>query len=224
MNEASLLVTIGGFLLGLELQKRFPHPLVNPTLISIVLVVLYLGLTRLPYPEYQSQTHFLQYLLGPAVVALAVPLYLQRHILKTHLLTIVLGLLVGGCVALGLGFVLGKWLHLTPEFRLAFSTMSSTSPISLAIAQKQGFSGSLSAIVSIWTGILGAVFLPPWLSWFGVRSPLVRGLTMGLLSHGLGTARMVQEGPLNTAASSLGMGLNGALTALLAPLVWHWLA
>ncbi|GGJ24531.1 LrgB family protein [Deinococcus roseus] len=222
MNEVSLLVTVLGFVMGAELQKRVRHPLVNPTLISIVLVVLYLGLTRLPYPDYNVHTAGLQFLLGPAVVALAVPLHQQRHLLKTHLKTILLGFCSGGLTALMVSFLLGKLLHLLPEFHLALSTMSSTSPISLAVAQKQGFSGSLSALLSIWTGILGALLLPAWLHKLGVHSPLLRGLTLGTLSHGIGTARMVQEGELATAAGSLGMGLNGALTALLVPLIWHW--
>ncbi|GEM47655.1 LrgB family protein [Deinococcus cellulosilyticus] len=223
MTEVSLLITLIGFLLGMELQKRFPHPLVNPTLISILGVALYLGLTHVPYAQYRLHTEALQFLLGPAVVALAVPLYQQRDLLKAHLMSILLGFLTGGLTVLLVSFWLGKLLDLPPEAHLSLSTMSSTSPISLAVAQKLGFSGSLSAMVSIWTGILGALLLPPWLTRLGVRSPLLRGLTLGTLSHGIGTARMVQEGAVSTAASSLGMGLNGALTALLMPLVWHWL-
>lgn len=223
MNEISLLVTVAGFLLGAELQKRFPHPLVNPTLISIVVVLIYLGLGHVPYAKYRVHTEALQFLLGPAVVALAVPLHQQRHLLKAHLFPVLLMVLMGGLSVLGVSLLLGKLLHLTAETHLALSTMSSTSPISLAVAQKLGFPGSLSAIVSIWTGILGALLLPAWLTRLGVRSPLLRGLTLGTLSHGIGTARMVQEGTLSTASSSLGMGLNGALTALLMPFLWHWL-
>ena len=223
MNEISLLVTVAGFLLGAELQKRFPHPLVNPTLISIVVVLIYLGSGHVPYAKYRVHTEALQFLLGPAVVALAVPLYRQRHMLKAHLFPVLLSVLTGGLTVMGIAFLLGKVLHLTAETHLALSTMSSTSPISLAVAQKLGFPGSLSAIVSIWTGILGALLLPPWLTRLGVRSPLLRGLTLGTLSHGIGTARMVPEGTLSTASSSLGMGLNGALTALLVPFLWHWL-
>ena len=223
MNEISLLVTVTGFLLGTELQKRFPHPLVNPTLISIVVVLIYLGLGQVPYANYRFHTEALQFLLGPAVVALAVPLHRQRHILKAHLFPVLLGVLTGGLTVLGVSFLLGKLLHLSAETHLALSTMSSTSPISLAVAQKLGFPGSLSAIVSIWTGILGALLLPAWLTRLGVDSPLVRGLTLGTLSHGIGTARMVQEGLLSTASSSLGMGMNGAVTALLMPFLWHWL-
>lgn len=223
MTEVSLLVTLLGFLLGAELQKRVKHPLCNPTLISTLGVLLYLWIGQLSYAQYQIHTRSIALLLGPAVVALAVPLHQQSGLLKKHFRSIAVGFLTGGVLVLGAATVLGHLLQLAPEPQAALTTMSSTSAISYATHQKLGFSGSLAAVVSIWTGIMGALLLPRWLSLLGIRDPVARGLTIGTLAHGIGTAQMVGEGELQTAVSSLGMGLNGLMTALLVPLLWRLL-
>ncbi|MBB6097180.1 putative murein hydrolase (TIGR00659 family) [Deinobacterium chartae] len=223
MSLLSLAVTLGGFLLGVALNRRLRLRLLNPTLIGIAVVMLYLELTRRPYVAYAEDTRPISLLLGPAVVSLAVPLYRQRALLRRHAPWVLLGVACGTVTAMGIGIAGAALLRLAPEWRLALATESATSPIALAVAEQLGGSGGLSAVIAILTGVLGSIIGPGWLTRLGVRHPLARGLAMGTASHGIGTARILEEGEVAGAAAGLGMGLGGLAVALTVPALWHLL-
>lgn len=217
---ACLAGTIVVYLLALRLRARTTSPVFNPTLVSILFLGAALGLTGTGYARYRDATQPISILLGPAVVALAVPLHQERDTLLRHGRALLLGALAGAGAAMTLGWGAAHLLHADRDFSLALQTRTATSPISIAIADQLHGSKALSAVMSILGGIVGATFAPSLLTRLGVRGPVARGLAMGVSAHGIGTARMLQEGRLEGASSSVGMGLGGLVVALVIPGLW----
>lgn len=215
-----LTLTLAAYLLGDWIYRRAgQHPLLNPVLLAIALLVALLTLTDTPYPTYFEGAQFVHFLLGPATVALAVPLYFNFSKLKRLWLPLLGGLLAGSLTAavsaIGIAWALGA----SPETLLSLAPKSVTAPVAMGIAEKLGGLASLTAILVVSTGILGAV-LGPWaLNALRVRDQAVRGFAIGVASHGIGTARAFQESEEAGAFSGLAMGLNILATALLLPLV-----
>ena len=214
-----LALTLLAYALGLAVQARRRSPLANPTLIACLLLVPLLLLSRQGYPTYSAGTRPLSVLLTPAVVALAVPLYRQRTLIRRAWRAVLLGGVGGTLLSLGLNTLGGALLHASRAVRLALSTDAVTSPVAYAISQRLGGAPSLAAAFVIIVGLMGAVALPGLLTRLGVRSPLARGLALGAVAHGIGTARARQEGELSGAAASVGM----CLGALVVTLVSAWL-
>ncbi len=209
--------TLVAFGLALELRKRTTSPIWNPTLVAILLVGGVLLATDLDYSRYEDATAPISFLLGPAVVALAVPLHQERDTLLAHGRALLLGAVLGAGAAMLIGVVAARALAFDDAFSLALTTRTATSPISIALADELGQAGALSAVLSIASGIFGATFGPALLDRLGVRAPVARGLAMGVSAHGIGTARMLQESRPAGATSSVGMGLGGLAVALVVP-------
>jgi predicted murein hydrolase (TIGR00659 family) len=175
--------------------------------------------TDTPYETYFDGAQFVHFLLGPATVALAVPLYLHAQRLKKMWLPLLGGLVIGSITAavsaIGIAWLLGG----STETLLSLAPKSVTAPIAMGITEKIGGLASLTAILVISTGILGAVTGPGVLSLLRIRDQAVRGFALGVASHGIGTARAFQESDESGAFSGLAMGLNGLVTALTLPVV-----
>ena len=200
-------------------------PLANPVAIAIALISLVLTASGMSYQRYFAGAQFVHFLLGPATVALAVPLARQVPRLRRSLFPLACALLCG-CVtaivsAVGVAVLLGA----SPELAASIGPKSATTPIAMAISEHLGGVPALTASLVIITGIVGAITGPFLLQALRVTSQAARGLALGVASHGIGTARAFQVGPEMGAYAGLGMGMNGVLTALLAPwLVPHLMA
>jgi predicted murein hydrolase (TIGR00659 family) len=215
-----LLVTLAVYQLADVLYQRLGgFPLLNPVLVAILLIVLILLVTGTPYRVYFDGAQFVHFLLGPATVALAVPMYNYFGRLREMLLPLLGALLVGSVVgilsAVGLGLLLG----VSEVVILSLIPKSVTTPIAMGVSEQVGGLPSLTAVFVILTGILGAVMGKEALALVGLHDNSTRGFAIGLSSHGIGTARAFQIHEEAGAFSGLAMGLNGALTALLAPLL-----
>jgi putative effector of murein hydrolase len=221
MTEVLLAVTAAAYVAALQVRKRLAWPLLNPTLVAIVGVGAILLGTGIHYSRYQHSTRLLSDLLTPAVVALAVPLYREREMLRRHALPLLSGILSGAVSAFGVGWAATRLLDLGHDWSLAVLTRSATSPISIALAGELHGRAALSAVLSIFAGVVGATLGPSWLTALRVHHPLARGIAHGISSHGIGTARMVQESRLAGASSAVGMALGGTLLAVGLPLFWH---
>ncbi|WP_425148143.1 LrgB family protein [Deinococcus sp.] len=209
-----LALTLLAFAFGLLIQSRSRSPLANPTLVACLLLVPLLLLTHIGYAVYSRDTRPLSTLLTPAVVALAVPLYRQRALIRRAWRAVLLGGASGTLIAVGMNTLGGYLLAAPRPVRLALSTDSVTSPVAYAISQRLGGAPSLAAAFVIIVGLIGAVVLPGLLVRLGVRSPVARGLALGAVAHGISTARARQDGELSGAAASVGMCL-GALVVTL---------
>jgi predicted murein hydrolase (TIGR00659 family) len=195
------------------------HALVNPVLVSVAALVCVLLLTGTPYPTYFDGAKFVHFLIGPATVALAVPLYAQVERLKRMWLPIGVALLVGSTTAIVSAVVIGRVLGASRETLLSLAPKSSTLPIAMAVAEQIGGVPPLAAMAVAATGIGGAIIATPFLNLLGFRDPAVRGFAVGITAHAIGTARALQVGTVNGAFAALALALNGLATALLMPLL-----
>ena len=215
-----LTATLLAYLAGVWLFKRSGQkPLCNPVLIAIVLLSLLLWATGTPYQRYFDGAQFIHFLLGPATVALAVPLHAYWRRLRQMALPLVAGLLAGSATAAFSAMGLARLFGASPETVFSLGPKSVTTPIAMGVAEQIGGIPSLTAVLVILTGILGAMGFPAFFRLIGVRSHATQGFAVGLTAHGLGTARAFLVSEEMGAFSALGMGLNGVLTAVLLPLL-----
>lgn len=200
-------------------RKGHMTPLLNPVLLSILMIGGVLLATGIDYRTYFNGAQFVHFLLGPATVALAIPLYRQIRLLLRSLTAVAVGLLVGAATAaasaMGLAWVLGA----SERTILSLGPKSATAPIAMAVSESIGGLPSLSAVMAILTGITGSVVAVWVLDAVRVRNEAARGLAIGTASHGIGTARAIQLGEVTGAFSGLAMGLTAITTTLLVPLL-----
>lgn len=212
-------LTLLAFALGVLAQARVRHPLMNPTLVATVLVAGVLLLTRTSYDRYAAEVQPISFLLGPAVVALAVPLYRLRALLAREWRALVIGGAAGTLVGVGADLLLPRLLGLSAQAQRSLMTAPATSPVALQLAQVTHAPPALAATLAVLSGLLGALVLPPVLTRLGVRHPLARGIALGSVAHGIGTARAREESEHTGAASSIGMGLAALLVTLVVALL-----
>jgi predicted murein hydrolase (TIGR00659 family) len=214
-----LAVTLAVYLASRWLYQRTRLAVFNPALVSIGIMIALLVLTRTPYPEYMRGGRLLAFWLGPAVVALGLPLAMQLDTVRRNVAAIAIGLgagaVVGIVVAVGVAALAGA----TPVVVRSLAPRAATTPIAITVAARLGGIPALSAVVSIVSGAIGGFVGVPLLRALGVRSRLATGLALGAAAHGLGTARAADEGDVEGASSGMAMGIVGVLTALLAPIV-----
>lgn len=201
-------------------QRSGNNPLANPVLIAVAILVLILTLTGTSYETYFSGAQFVHFLLGPATVALAIPLYTQFKRVKTMLLPVMLGLVTGSLTAVVSAVMIGRWFGASLPTQLSLAPKSVTTPIAMGIAERIGGIPSLTAVLVIITGVLGAVGARYIFDALKIKDPAIRGFAIGIASHGIGTARAFQVSEQSGAFAALAMGLNGALTALLLPMLF----
>lgn len=201
-------------------EKGGRNPLLNPVLGAVLMVVAVLLLTETDYGTYFEGAQFVHFLLGPATVALAVPLYRQWHLVRRSALAISVSLICGSLTAIvtavGVAWALGG----SSAILSSVAPKSVTAPVAMAIAEQLGGVPSLTAVLVIVTGIFGAMVGPIVLTLIGVKDWKARGLAIGTASHGIGTARALQTNETAGAFSGLAMGLNAMATALMLPILW----
>jgi predicted murein hydrolase (TIGR00659 family) len=215
-----LTVTLLAYQAAYWIYRRLDmNPLANPVALSVAFLVGLLWLTGTPYQTYFDGAQFVHFLLGPATVALAVPLYANLGTLKKNLVPVLGALLAGSLVAVlsavGIGWLLGA----DRVTLLSMAPKSVTTAIAMGIAEKLGGLPSLTAVLVVCTGILGAVLARGTLNLLRIHDHAVRGFAVGVAAHGIGTARAFQVSETMGAFAGLGMGLNGLLTAFLFPLL-----
>ena len=215
-----LVLTVGAYLLAVWLYKRSNfYPLLVPVFTAVALVVSVLLATNTPYAQYRAGVQWLTFLIGPATVALGVPLYTQRQRIRALWRPIAVALLVGCVVgltgAMGIAWVLGgSWQTL-----VSLAPKSATIPIALPMAERLGGEPSLAAVAVAVTGVAGVMLSGLCMRLLRVRDPAVQGFALGLTAHAIGTARGLQMHPTVGAFAALAMGLNGVATAVAMPLV-----
>jgi predicted murein hydrolase (TIGR00659 family) len=200
-------------------QRCGMSPLANPVAIAVAIIVALLTLTGTPYRTYFDGAQFVHFLLGPATVALAIPLYAQLPRLKTMLVPALVALLIGSLVAAVSAVAVGWALGASAGTLMSLAPKSVTTPIAMGIAEKIGGLPSLTAVLVVTTGILGAVGGRALLNLLRIDDVAVRGFAVGVAAHGIGTARAFQVSETAGAFAALAMGLNGLATALLLPLL-----
>ncbi|MGF6644518.1 LrgB family protein [Paraburkholderia sp. GAS82] len=215
-----LTITLLAYLVAQALyaKSRF-NPLVNPVLIAVALLVMLLEITGTPYATYFEGAQFVHFLLGPATVALALPLYRQWPKLRRAAWPLIGGLVAGSLTAIASAVGVAALFGASHQTIASLAPKSVTTPIAMAVAAEIGGIPSLTAVLVITTGVFGAVFARSILNLLRVTEPEVRGFALGVASHGIGTARAFQVSEEMGAFAGLGMGLNGVFTAFVVPVL-----
>jgi predicted murein hydrolase (TIGR00659 family) len=214
-----LVATLLAYRLGVHLRDRTGHPVAQPVLVGVVLLAAALVLLDVDYETYAEGTTIVTFLLGPATVALAVPLHRQLGRLRGYALPLVVGLLVGVVVSVGSAMLLVQLLGGDELLARTVAPKATTAPVAIALSRTIEGVAPLTAAIGITAGILGAVAAPTVLTWLRVREHRARGLATGAVSHGIGTSRMLHEHPVEGAFSGLAMGLTALATSLLLPVL-----
>lgn len=200
-------------------RKGHMTPLLNPVLISITLIAGFLMLTGIEYRTYFNGAQFVHFLLGPATVALAIPLYRQMRLLMRSATAVAAGLVAGATTAAASAMAVAWLLGASERTIRSLAPKSATAPIAMAVSESIGGLPSLSAVMAILTGITGSVIAVWILDAVKVRNEAARGLAIGTAAHGIGTARAIQLGEVTGAFSGLAMGLTALLTTIVVPLL-----
>jgi predicted murein hydrolase (TIGR00659 family) len=214
----ALLLTVTAFVIGQKIYlycNRFP--LLHPTITGAIMVAALLPWLELDYQHYFSGNQLLLFLLGPATVALAVPLYQQLHLIRSLLLPIVVTVIVGGSFAALSAVGLAYWLGASEETLLSLAPKSITTPIAIAVAEETGGLNTLAAGAVMLTAAIGICLAPPLFKILKITDPRVWGFCVGLNAHGMGTSRAFELNKTAGAFSSLALCLTGTYSAAVIP-------
>ena len=216
---SSIILTIGAYSLSRFIFLRCnKHPLLNVLFLSTFLIIVLLRACHFTYDEYISSKDIITYFLGPATVALGVPLFKNRLVLKKYIISIFIGILLGSLSAMTTAVLIGKFTGLSRTMTMSLAPKSVTIPIAIEIARYIGGDSTLVAIFVVVTGLVGSVIGPTLLTRLKVTDPVARGIALGTAGQGQGTAVAMQEGEMQGAMAGLAMALAGVLTSLIAPM------
>lgn len=211
--------TIIIYWLAQKLQARTGFILLNPILITILIIIAFLMIFNIDYQTYQRGGKYIDFLLKPAVVALGVPLYRQLKVIKKQALNIVISQLAGCITGIVSVVLIAKLMGASKEVIFSLAPKSVTTPIAIEISRSIGGIAPLTASVVIVVGIFGAVFGYSILKLTGVKNPMAQSLSIGNAAHAIGTSKSMEISPVFGAMSSIGLIVNGIFTAILAPWV-----
>ena len=203
-------------------QASGRHPLVNPLMLTVAAVAALLLVTGTPYGTYFAGAQFVHFLLGPATVAIAVPLFRNWPLVVRHALPMLAALLAGGLTAIASALAVAAAMGVPRDVLVALAPKSVTAGIAMGISEGLGGAPALTAVLVIATGLIGAVMVTPLMNALGIRDYAARGFAVGLASHGIGTARAFSVDPVAGTFAGIAMGLNALLSAVLVPLIVRW--
>jgi predicted murein hydrolase (TIGR00659 family) len=195
------------------------HPACNPVLMSVAIIALVLWGTRTSYPVYFEGAKFVHFLLGPATVVLAIPLYENRRIVLRAIAPMMIALVAGSVTAIVSAVVVAQFFHMPRSILLSIAPKSVTAPVAMGITETLGGDASLTAVLVLITGVIGSIIVTPLMNRLRIKDWRARGFSVGLASHGIGTARAFAVHPIAGTFAGIAMGLNALVTALLLPFV-----
>jgi len=193
------------------------HPLMNPVLHSIWIIGVFLHVTGTSYTAYFGGAQFVHFLLGPATVALAVPLYENRKTVMSAIVPMLMALVVGCVTAIVSVVLFAEAAGLPREIVLSLAPKSVTAGVAMGISETLGANPAITAVATVLTGIMGAIVVTPTMNRLGITDFRARGFAVGLASHGIGTARAFQVDEVAGVFAGIAMGLNALVTSLLVP-------
>ena len=212
---AGVALSIISYLIGVALKKKFNLGIFNPLLISIVISIIVLFIGKIDYNTYSEGAKYLNWLLTPATVCLAIPLYEEFELLKQNYRAVLFGLLAGTVTSLTTVFVLSKLCGLSHEEYVTLLPKSITTAIGMGVSEELGGYVTITVAVIIITGVLGNMFGELVCKLFRITEPISKGLAFGASSHAIGTAKAIEIGEVEGAMSGLAIAVSGILTVAL---------
>jgi len=218
----ALFITLAAYQIGLWIYKSTKqNPLANPVAIAIILVATVIQSIDMPYSSYFEGAQFIHFLLGSATVSLAIPIYRGLSSLKGRSIPLLFSLIAGGLVSIFSAVNIAKLLGADVSITGAMYPKSVTAPIAMGIAERIGVSPTLTAIFAVATGILGAILAPFVLNALNMKHWWQRGFAIGIGAHGIGTSRAFSIHHEAGTYASLAMGMNGVISAVAIPIIYH---
>lgn len=214
-----LAVTFAVFTLAKLLQKKTGQLLLNPILITIMVIIAFLKLSGISYEKYSEAGSLVEFWLKPAVVALGMPLYRQIHVIRKQFLPIFLSQFAGCVVGVVSVVTVARLMGASDEIIYSLAPKSVTTPIAMEVSSALGGIPSLTAAIVVCVGLMGGIFGFKILKWSHIDSPMAQGLSLGAAAHAVGTSSASEISGRYGAFASLGLILNGILTALLTPTI-----
>ncbi|HIY03229.1 MAG TPA: LrgB family protein [Candidatus Blautia faecipullorum] len=214
LNSATvgIVISLLAYEIGVAMKKKWKLAILNPLLISILLVIAFLAVFHIDYDSYNSSAQYLSYLLTPATVSLAIPLYLQMEVLRKNLAAIMIGILSGVLASLGSIFVMAVIFGLSHEEYVTLLPKSITTAIGMGVSEELGGYVTITVAAIIITGVLGNMTAEAVCKLFRIRYAVSRGLAIGTSAHAVGTARAMEMGEVEGAMSSLAIVVCGLCT------------
>ena len=221
-TPAMLLLVIGSYYIGTLLYRRIRSAWVQPVAVAMILCIVALLVLDIDYPTFKVGTAFLDFLLGPTVVALGYLLYEQIEHLRGREIAIFAATIIGGAVGITSVILIGHLFGLDKTLIASLTPKSATMPIAIPLSEISGGLPAVTAVVVFLTGLVGSLIGPWLLDVCHITHPIARGLALGSASHGIGTSRAIEMGAIEGAVSGLAIGLTGVAISLLLPLV-EWM-
>ena len=212
-------ISLIAFEIGCFLFKKTKNPLFNPLLIGIALVITFLKLTNISLESYNIGGKHISFLLGPATVILAVPLYKKLELLKKHIVPIFIGITTGTSIGIICIIVLSKLFKIDKELMFSLVPKSITTPIGMEVSKQLGGNTAITVAAIIITGILGSIIGPLICNMCKIKNKIAVGISLGTASHAMGTAKALELGETEGAMGGLAIAISGLLTVFLAPLI-----
>lgn len=209
-----VVISLAGYELGILLKKKFKFPLLNPLLVSIVFVIGFLVLFRIDYDTYNNGAKYLSYLLTPATVCLAIPLYQQMELLKKNMLAVILGILSGVLASLCSTLIFAFLFEMTHKEYVTMLPKSITTAIGMAVSEELGGIVTITIATIILTGIIGNIIAETVCRIFKIEEPIAKGVAIGSASHAIGTVKAMEMGEIEGAMSSLAIAVAGLITVV----------
>ena len=214
-----IVLTVAAFKIGMIINQKTKLVICNPLLISIIIVIAFLALSGISYDTYKVGGSMVQFLLTPATIALAVPLYRQTEVLKKNFKAIICAILSGSIACAVTMFALAKAFSLSDEVYFGLASKSVTLAIALGITEELGGIAGVTCVAVVVSGIIGAAFVTVFSKIFKITNPIALGLSVGTASHAIGTSRAIQLDELVGAMGSLAIVIAGVLTVVIAPVM-----
>ncbi len=216
-------LTIGLYLLGIQLYKKKRHPFTTPIITATTLIIVFLLVADIPYETYMEGAQWIDHLLGPAVVALAYPLYIYRGIILRYMLPLMLSIFTGVLVGILSGLVFAKWVGPPDNVIYSLLPKSVTTPVAMEISKVTGGTPSIAVVFVMVAGIGGVLIAPYVFKWFKIEGEMARGIGLGSASHAIGTAKSLEYGHQAAAISSVAMTISALLASFLIPIISSWM-
>ncbi|MDN3613844.1 LrgB family protein [Vibrio gallaecicus] len=215
-----LIVTVIVFMFARWVSRKVNSPFCNPLLICLAILIPILTYLKVPFERYYADNSWINYMLQPAVVALAYPLYEQLPQIRANWRIITLACTIGSIMSMITAATIATLFHAELSLVASLLGKSVTTPIAMEISSHLGGEAAIAAILVLIVGLFGAIFAYPIYNLIGIKSPIARGLTMGTISHALGTAASAEKAPQDAAFSSLALVLCGVITSIIAPTIF----
>jgi len=214
----TVIITVVIYFVSRQIYLKTQNALLTPLLLSTTAIILILHYSGITFEQYKPGKEIMTFLLGPATVALALPLYLNRHVLRASLVPILVGIACGAVFTLTTAVLLAKWSGLDILIVTSIASKSITAPIAIDIALIIGGDPAIAVAFVVFTGTLGSMIGAGFLSLCQINDPVARGLAMGVTAHGQGTATILQEGQTQGAMAGVAMALAAIFVSFIAPL------